>query len=181
MKCTRTRLEGMYLIEPRVFRDERGSFLECWNEQRYRELGIEGPFVQDNASVSTEGVLRGLHFQTPHAQGKLVSVLLGEVFDVAVDLRMGSTTFGQWVGYRLSAENGHQLYIPAGLAHGFVTLSRHAVFSYKCTEYYTPAAEYTLLWNDPDVGIEWPVAEPVLSEKDRAGLPLGEIARLASR
>ena len=129
MKCTRTRLEGMYLIEPRVFRDSRGSFVETWNEERYRELGIDGPCVQDNASVSSRGVLRGLHYQSPHPQGKLVSVLEGEVLDVAVDLRSGSPTFGEWCGYTLSAENGHQLYIPAGLAHGFVTLSRHAVFS----------------------------------------------------
>ena len=174
MRCTPTSLAGMYLIEPRVFRDQRGSFLESWNEERYRQLGIVGPFVQDNASVSTRGVLRGLHYQSPHAQGKLVSVLEGEVFDVAVDLRAGSPTYGRWSGHLLSAENGHQLYIPEGLAHGFVTLSQRAVFSYKCTDYYTPAAERTLLWNDPDVGVDWPVADPILSDKDRAGLRLAE-------
>ena len=181
MKCTATKLEGMYLVEPRVFRDERGSFLESWSERRYRELGIPGPFVQDNASTSTRGVLRGLHFQSPHPQGKLVSVLEGEVFDVAVDLRAGSPTFGQWDGYTLSAETGHQLYIPEGMAHGFLTLSERAVFSYKCTDYYTPEAEVTLLWDDPEVGIEWPLAEPILSEKDRAGRRLHEIAPVARR
>ena len=179
MKCTLTPLAGMYLIEPRVFRDSRGSFVETWNEERYRELGIVGPFVQDNASVSSRGVLRGLHYQSPHPQGKLVSVLEGEVLDVAVDLRSGSPTFGQWCGYPLSAENGHQLYLPPGLAHGFLTLSERAVFSYKCTDYYTPHAEKTLLWNDPDIGIEWPIADPILSEKDRAGLRLAETAGVA--
>jgi dTDP-4-dehydrorhamnose 3,5-epimerase len=178
MKCSPTPLEGMYLIEPRLFRDLRGTFLETWNEQRYREIGIEGPFVQDNASVSSRGVLRGLHHQTWNAQGKLVSVLEGEVFDVAVDLRVGSATFGMWSGHTLSAEKGTQLYIPAGCAHGFLALSEQVVFSYKCTAYYTPEAEVTLLWNDPRIGIEWPIGDPILSEKDRAGKPLDELEPL---
>ena len=174
MRCTPTPLAGMYLIEPRLFRDLRGHFLETWNEARYRDLGIAGPFVQDNASVSSRGVLRGMHYQSPRAQGKLVSVLEGEVFDVAVDLRAGSPTFGRWCGYSLSAENGHQLYIPPGLAHGFVTLSERALFLYKCTDYYTPSADRTLLWNDPDVGVEWPVSDPILSDKDGEGRRLAD-------
>lgn len=172
MKIRSTGLEGMLRLEPRRFVDERGYFFESYNERRYREAGIEGPFVQDNVSVSSRGVLRGLHYQWPHPQGKLVGVLEGEVWDVVVDLRRGSTTFGRWVGEWLSGENGVQLYVPAGFAHGFVVTSERAVFSYKCTEYYHPEAEHTLLWNDPEVGIEWPVVDPILSEKDRTGVNL---------
>lgn len=165
-------LPGVLLIETRIFRDQRGHFLESWNEQRYKEMGIEGPFVQDNISVSARGVLRGLHFQRPYPQAKLVSVLRGEVFDVAVDVRDGSDTFGEWVGAELSAENGRQMYIPEGFAHGFVVTSDFAIFSYKCSEYYHPEAEHTLLWSDSDLAIGWPTLCPVLSEKDRAGVRL---------
>ena len=179
MKRTSTPIAGLYALEPRVFRDSRGRFLETWSERRYAEVGITAPFVQDNASVSSRGVLRGLHFQSPHAQGKLVSVLEGEVFDVAVDLRAGSGTFGQWYGHTLSAENGHQLYIPEGFAHGFLTLSERAVFSYKCTDYYDSASELTLMWNDPTVAIDWPIADPVLSDKDRSGRLLRELEAVA--
>lgn len=177
MRIEETRLPGVYLAAPRIFHDARGYFLETWNEQRYREIGIPGPFVQDNVSFSRRGVLRGLHYQEPNPQGKLVSVLRGEVFDVAVDIRVGSETFGRWTGHVLSTENGHQLYVPAGFAHGFVVLSDDAVFSYKCTDYYHPKGEETVLWNDPEIGIAWPIAEPVLSDKDREGLHLSEIPR----
>jgi len=168
-------LEGLLLIEPRVFGDARGFFMETWNERRYREAGIPGPFVQDNLSFSRRGAVRGLHFQNPAAQGKLVYVLQGEVFDVAVDLRRSSPTFGRWYGVRLSAENKRQLYIPPGFAHGFAVVSETALFAYKCTEFYAPEHETTLLWNDPDLGIPWPVEEPVLSDKDRQGLRLREL------
>ena len=175
MKCNTTSLAGVYLLEPRVFVDARGRFLESWHERRYRELGIAGPFVQDNASVSSRGVLRGLHYQWPHPQGKLVSVLEGEIFDVAVDLRAGSETFGKWSGHTLSSANGHQLYVPEGFAHGFLVLSEQAVVSYKCTDYYDPTSEAALLWNDPAIGIEWPIEDPILSEKDRTARPLSEV------
>jgi dTDP-4-dehydrorhamnose 3,5-epimerase len=176
MKCTATELQGLCLVEPRVFRDERGRFLETWNERRYAEIGITSSFVQDNASVSSRGVLRGLHSQRAHPQGKLVSVLEGEVFDVAVDLREGSATYGRWRGFTLSAENGHQLYVPEGFAHGFLTLSERAIFVYKCTNYYDPESEITVLWNDPALAIGWPIRDPVLSEKDRAGRLLRDVA-----
>jgi len=175
MKVTETELPGVLLVEPRIFRDHRGFFFESWSAERYRQAGIPGPFVQDNVSRSSRGVLRGLHFQNPHPQGKLVTVLEGEVFDVAVDLRVGSPTFGKWAGYYLSAENGRQLYIPEGFAHGFVVTSEFAIFSYKCTEYYRPEADRSLRWNDPEIGIEWPVKEPVLSPKDATAPLLNEL------
>ncbi|MEJ5239504.1 MAG: dTDP-4-dehydrorhamnose 3,5-epimerase, partial [Limisphaera sp.] len=162
-------------IEPRVYGDARGYFLETWNERRYREAGIPGPFVQDNLSFSRRGAVRGLHFQNPSAQAKLVYVLEGEVFDVAVDLRRRSPTFGRWFGVRLSAENKRQLYIPVGFAHGFAVLSETALFAYKCTEFYAPEHEVTLLWNDPDLGIPWPVDQPVLSDKDQRGRRLRDL------
>ncbi|MGA4577309.1 dTDP-4-dehydrorhamnose 3,5-epimerase [Limisphaera sp. VF-2] len=168
-------LEGVLLIEPRVYGDARGYFLETWNERRYREAGIPGPFVQDNLSFSRRGAVRGLHFQNPSAQAKLVYVLEGEVFDVAVDLRRRSPTFGRWFGVRLSAENKRQLYIPVGFAHGFAVLSETALFAYKCTEFYAPEHEVTLLWNDPDLGIPWPVDQPVLSDKDQRGRRLRDL------
>lgn len=182
MNVTATALPGVLLLEPKVFRDERGYFLESWSEERYATAGVPARFVQDNLSYSRGGVLRGLHFQEPHPQGKLVSVLRGEVFDVAVDVRVGSPTFGRWVGHVLSAENAHQLYVPGGFAHGFVVLSDDALFAYRCTEYYHPEAERTLLWNDPELGIEWPGERPVLSAKDGAGRRLrdfgpGELPR----
>lgn len=166
MKVTETRLPGVLLLEPRVFRDERGFFLETWNRERYAEVGINQPFVQDNLSSSQRNVLRGLHFQNPSSQAKLVTTVWGAVFDVAVDLREDSPTFGEWVGVELTAENMRQLYIPEGFAHGFVVLSETALFSYKCTALYSPVHERSLRWNDPDVGIEWPIDVPILSEKD---------------
>jgi dTDP-4-dehydrorhamnose 3,5-epimerase len=165
-------LPGLLILEPKVFGDARGFFMETWNLRRYREAGIPLDFVQDNVSFSRRGTLRGLHFQNPAAQGKLMHVLQGDVFDVAVDLRRSSPTFGKWHGLLLSAENKRQFYVPPGFAHGFAVLSETALFQYKCTDYYNPATETTLQWNDPEVGIQWPVETPLLSEKDKKGLPL---------
>jgi dTDP-4-dehydrorhamnose 3,5-epimerase len=175
MNLFETELPGVLVIEPKVFGDERGFFMESWNRRRYEEAGLPGRFVQDNLSFSAHGVLRGLHFQNPQPQGKLVSVLRGEVFDVAVDIRLGSPTFGKWTGVTLSAENKRQFYIPPDFAHGFVVTSEVALFFYKCTDYYSPSAEGVVLWSDPGIGIEWPVAEPALSERDRAARPLSEM------
>jgi dTDP-4-dehydrorhamnose 3,5-epimerase len=158
------------LIKPRIWRDQRGQFIETWRGAEYETHGI-GPFVQDNASVSKRGVLRGLHLQHPNGQAKLVSALRGKVFDVAVDVRAGSPTFGNWVGVELSDENGWQLYIPAGFAHGFQALADDVVFAYKCTEYYSPASERTVRWDDPDVAIDWPLRSPIVASKD-ANAPL---------
>lgn len=167
MKVERAPLEGVLLLEPDVFADDRGHFMEVWRDTRYAEWGIRGPFVQDNVSFSRHGVLRGMHFQNPNPQGKLVTCIHGEVFDVVVDIRKGSSTFGQWFGSSLSFENGRQLYIPPGFAHGFVVTSESASFLYKCTAAYDPRSDHSLAWNDPEVGIEWPIREPTLSEKDR--------------
>jgi len=175
MKSRETDLPGVLLIEPTVFKDPRGFFYESWSQSRYAEAGIPGPFIQDNVSRSTQGTLRGLHLQHPHAQGKLVHVLAGEVFDAAVDVRIGSPRFGQWTGAVLSEGNGHQFYIPPGFAHGFCVISDTALFAYKCTDYYHREAEITVAWDDPDVAIHWPVAEPVLSKKDKAGRRLGTL------
>ncbi|MBV1858974.1 MAG: dTDP-4-dehydrorhamnose 3,5-epimerase [Nannocystaceae bacterium] len=175
MKVETTKIAGLVVLEPRVFGDARGFFKETYATQRYAQAGIEAPFVQDNLSKSSRGVLRGLHLQHPHGQGKLVQVLLGEVFDVAVDVRHGSPTFGQWVGVTLSAENHRQFYIPPGFAHGFCVTSDEALFSYKCTDGYHPECEHGVLWNDPEVGIQWPVHEPSLSEKDMEYPRLSEI------
>lgn len=175
MKVIETKLPGVLLIEPKVFGDARGFFMETWNQARYRDVGIPSDFVQDNLSYSTKGVLRGLHFQNPYAQGKLVYVLLGEVFDVAVDIRVGSPTFGQWVGVTLSAENKRLFYIPEGYAHGFCVVSENALFAYKCTDIYNPQAEGGIRWDDPDLAIDWPVKNPILSEKDRNYPNLKEI------
>jgi dTDP-4-dehydrorhamnose 3,5-epimerase len=168
-------LAGLKLLEPRVFHDARGYFFELHHEARFAELGLREPLVQDNVSCSRGGVLRGLHFQSPGWQGKLVSVLRGEVFDVAVDLRRGSPTFGRWHGVRLSDANRLQLWVPRGFAHGFCVLSDEALVLYKCSGYYNPETEQTLLWNDPEIGIEWPVSDPVLSEKDARGRRLREL------
>lgn len=177
MKIIETALPGVVIIEPKVFGDERGYFLESYQAQRYAEAGIVGPFVQDNISFSRRGILRGLHFQYENPQGKLVQVLQGEVFDVAVDVRLGSPNFGKWVGVTLSSDNKRQMYVPPGFAHGFVVTSDVALFVYKCTDYYAPQAEVSIIWNDPDIGIEWPFNEsPQLSAKDSAGLHLSEIA-----
>ena len=163
-----TEIKGVYIIEPTVFGDSRGYFMETYNEQAFREAGLDYTFVQDNQSSSRKGVLRGMHFQRTYPQTKLVRVLKGEVFDVAVDLRGGSETYGKWVGVFLSEENKRQLLIPKGFAHGFVVVSDYAEFSYKCDEFYHPEDEGGLLWNDPDIGIEWPdVGEILLSEKDK--------------
>ena len=168
MNVRETDLPGVLVVEPDVFGDERGFFLETWNRTRYENAGLPGNFVQDNLSFSSRGVLRGLHFQNPHPQGKLVHVLQGEVFDVAVDIRVGSPTFGRWVGVSLSSENKRQLWVPEGFAHGFVVTSETALFSYKCTDFYHREAEAGVLWNDPEIGINWPVEEPTLSDKDLA-------------
>lgn len=176
MTVTELGLPGVLLVETHVFRDDRGHFLETWNEARYREAGIAGPFVQDNVSRSHHGVLRGLHLQDPRPQGKLVGVLEGAVWDVAVDVRPGSPTFGQWAAAELSAENARQLWVPPGFAHGFVVTSEHALVLYKCTDVYVPAAEVSLRWDDPDLAIPWPVAAPTFSPKDAAALSLRELA-----
>lgn len=168
MKIEAIPLPGVLLIQPKVHGDARGFFMETWNRQRYAEAGLDRDFVQDNLSFSRRGILRGLHFQQPRPQGKLVQVLQGEVFDVVVDIRRGSPTFGQWHGVLLSAANRHQFYVPEGCAHGFCVLSDSALFAYKCTDFYDPTAEYSLRYDDPDFAIEWPIADPVLSTKDAA-------------
>jgi dTDP-4-dehydrorhamnose 3,5-epimerase len=172
-----TNLPGVILIKPEVFGDSRGFFLESWNRRRYAEAGLDRDFVQDNQSLSRRGILRGLHFQNPQPQGKLVQVLRGEVFDVALDIRLGSPTFGQWYGAFLSEENHHQLWIPEGFAHGFCVTSDVALFSYKCTDFYNPKAEFSLRWDDPDIGIAWPLEGPTLSAKDQAGMRLKDLPR----
>ncbi len=168
MKVLATALPGVVVVEPQVFGDARGFFMESWHRRRYAEAGVAVDFVQDNLSRSARGVLRGLHFQDPGPQGKLVQVLEGEVFDVAADVRPGSPTFRQWVGVELSARNRRQLYVPAGYAHGFCVTGEHALFMYKCTDFYDPAAERGIRWDDPELGIAWPVSEPSLSAKDQA-------------
>lgn len=160
-------IQGLILIEPRAFPDPRGLFLETYNKRKYRDAGIDVEFVQDNQSVSTRGVLRGLHYQVnDHPQAKLVRVTLGEVFDVAVDLRPNSPTFGKWAGYLLSGENMRQLYIPVGFAHGFCVLSETAHFLYKCSDFYSPHDERGIIWNDPDIAIDWSIKDTYLSDKD---------------
>lgn len=175
MKVIETELPGVVILEPRVFGDERGFFMETWNEERYEKAGLQARFVQDNLSFSRAGVLRGLHFQNPNAQGKLIQVLQGEVFDVAVDVRRGSPTFGRSVGVMLTADSRQQFYVPPGFAHGFCVFSETALFFYKCTDLYNPEAEVSVRWNDPRIGIDWPVSEPSLSEKDRNAALLDEI------
>jgi dTDP-4-dehydrorhamnose 3,5-epimerase len=175
MKVQVTQIAGVLIVEPDVFGDDRGFFLESYNERAMREIGIDAHFVQDNHSRSQRNVLRGLHYQISQPQGKLVRVVRGSVFDVAVDIRRNSPTFRKWVGVELSAENKRMFWLPPGMAHGFVVLSDSADFLYKATDYYAPEFERTILWNDPDLGIEWPlVGEPVLSSKDAAGLPFRE-------
>ena len=167
MNVIKTKLQDCVIIEPKVFGDERGFFLETYQAERYADLaGITSSFVQDNHSRSSRGVLRGLHFQKTKPQGKLVRVAKGEVYDVAADIRQGSPTFGQWEGVILSEENKTQLWIPPGFAHGFVVLSDTADFEYKCTDYYDPSDEGSILWNDPELNILWPIDNPILSEKD---------------
>ena len=177
MNVIQTELPGVLIIEPRVFGDERGFFMETWQQQRYAEAGMPEQFVQDNISFSRRGILRGLHYQNPQGQGKLVYVLQGEVYDVAVDIRAGSPHYGDAVGVTLSAENKRQFYIPPGFAHGFCVTSTTALFVYKCTEFYNPALEGSVRWDDPQIGIDWPISEPLLSEKDKAAPLLKDIPR----
>ena len=180
MKVVDTGLPGVLLLEPRVFGDHRGFFLETFHAARYAEIGIDAPFVQDNWSRSVRGTLRGLHFQEPQAQGKLVQVVHGAVYDVAVDVRRGSPTFGRWVGYELSEENKRQLWIPPGFAHGFCVTSDSSEFLYKTTDYWSPAHERTLLWNDPQLAIPWPLTgEPLLAAKDVSGRLFAEAETFA--
>jgi dTDP-4-dehydrorhamnose 3,5-epimerase len=177
MNVVATPIEGLLVIEPRVFGDDRGFFMESWNQRSFRELtGVQESFVQDNHSRSGRGVLRGLHYQLRQPQGKLVRVVQGEVFDVAVDVRRSSPTFGRWHGVILSESNRRQFWVPAGFAHGFVVLSESADFLYKTTDYYAPEHERCIAWNDPAVGIDWPLGdiEPKLSAKDQAGLSLAQ-------
>ncbi len=186
MNVTETRLPGVVVVEPAVHRDDRGFLTEVWNQRRYEDAGLDVRFVQDNLSSSRRGVLRGLHYQWPAAQGKLVSVLQGEVFDVAVDIRAGSPSYGQWVGLTLSCENKHQIYIPPGFAHGFAVLSPTALVLYKCTGYYTPSDEGSIRWDDPAIGIVWPISEPVLATKDAeaprlADVPPGRLPTFGAR
>lgn len=175
MEIIETELPGVLIIEPDIFEDKRGFFMETWNQARYEQAGLKVSFVQDNLSYSAENVVRGLHFQNPKAQGKLVYVLQGEVFDVAVDIRVGSPSFGKWVGVTLSGENKKQFYIPEGFAHGFCVTRGPALFTYKCTDLYSPPTEGGVIWNDPHIGIEWPVKTPILSDKDQKYKTLQEL------
>lgn len=181
MNIIRTHIPDVTIIEPKVFGDARGFFMESFNARAFADAtGIDAPFVQDNHSRSAKNVLRGLHYQIKQPQGKLVRVTTGRVFDVAVDLRKSSPTFGKWAGVELSAENNRQLWIPPGFAHGFVVLSDSADFLYKTTDYYAPEHERCLIWNDPQVGVEWPIdGEPLLSAKDKNGLPLDQVETFA--
>ena len=180
MQAIPTAIEGVFILEPKLFGDARGFFMESYNRRVFAEAtGVDPDFVQDNQSRSRKGVLRGLHYQIEQPQGKLVRVTQGAVFDVAVDIRKNSPTFGRWAGVELTGENHRQFWVPAGLAHGFVVLSDTADFLYKTTDYYAPQHERCIAWNDPDIGIEWPLAahgisEPLLSDKDRLGLPLSQ-------
>jgi len=175
---TKTGIEDLYVIEPKVFGDNRGYFMETYNYEEFKAAGLDMVFVQDNQSMSTKGVLRGLHFQTKHTQGKLVRVIKGAVFDVAVDLRKGSETYGKWYGVLLTEENKKQFYVPEGFAHGFLVTSDEAEFVYKCTDFYHPEFDCGLLWNDPEINIEWPtdgIDEILLSEKDKVQKKLSEL------
>ncbi len=168
MKVIDTKIPDVKIIEPAVFGDDRGFFMETWQQKAFEEKVAKRTFVQDNHSKSKKGILRGLHYQTENTQGKLVRVVSGEVYDVVVDIRKGSPTFGEWIGVYLSAENKRQLWVPEGFAHGFYVTSDEAEFVYKCTDYYNPGAEHSILWNDPEIGIEWPIDEsPLLSAKDK--------------
>lgn len=175
MKFIPTDLPGVILIEPDVYRDSRGFFLETYHQKKYAERGIEGPLVQDNHSHSQRGTLRGLHAQIRRPQGKLVRAVEGEMFDVAVDIRRGSPTFGKWVGFVLSGENFWQLWIPGGFAHGFCVLSDRVHVEYKCSDFYDPGDELGIAWNDPDIGIDWPIHDPILSSKDASAPRLAEV------
>lgn len=181
MNIIPTDIEGLVIIEPRVFGDDRGFFMESWNRKTFADLGLDLDFVQDNHSRSAKGVLRGLHYQQPNPQGKLVRVTAGRAWDVAVDLRAGSATYGKWAGVELSGQNKRMFWVPPGFAHGFVSLEDGTDFLYKCTDFYDPANEHSLMWNDPEVGIEWPLKgiEPQLSAKDMVGKPLNQVEPFA--
>jgi len=181
MEFETTRLEGIMRIRPRVFTDARGFFMESWQRDKFAAAGIQAEFVQENHSRSRYGVLRGLHYQNPHAQGKLVRVVTGTVFDVVVDLRRGSDTFGQWDGFRLDADTHEMLWVPPGFAHGFITLSAHADFIYKVDAFWSPDSEHTLMWNDPKLAIDWPLSESeiIVNDKDRAGSPFDDCPTFA--
>jgi dTDP-4-dehydrorhamnose 3,5-epimerase len=175
MKFTPTKLSEVIVIEPDVYKDDRGFFLESYQEKKYQDGGIGAQFIQDNHSNSVKNTLRGLHAQIKQPQGKLIRVIEGEVFDVAVDIRPKSPTFKAWVGVTLSHKNFKQIYIPPGFAHGFYVLSDNAQFEYKCTAYYNPADELTILWSDPEINIDWPATEPILSDKDKSAPVLSEV------
>ena len=176
MQPVKTSLPDVWELQPKVFRDARGFFLETYNRNRFAEIGIHETFVQDNHSRSAAGTLRGLHYQLHHAQAKLCRVIEGEVYDVAVDIRVGSPTFGQWTGVVLSAEKQNQIFIPAGFAHGFVARSESVQFLYKCSEFYNPSDEHGILWNDPNLAIAWGVSNPLISEKDTKYSTLAEVS-----
>lgn len=175
MNLITTSIPGVLIIEPKVFRDSRGFFMETYHQKRYRESEINRDFVQDNLSFSVKGTLRGLHFQVKRPQAKLVQVIAGEIFDAAVDIRPGSRTFGKWIGVYLSDQNNRQVFIPEGFAHGFCVLSETAHFLYKCSEFYVPEDEGGILWSDPEIGIDWPVTDPIISEKDKKHPRLSEL------
>lgn len=178
MEFSQTNFTDALLIDPRIFSDKRGYFFEGFHAEEFAEAGINAPFVQDNRSFSLQGVLRGMHYQIKHTQGKLVSALFGEIYDVIVDLRQFSPTFGKWQGFSLSAENKTILWVPPGFAHGFITISAQAEIHYKVTDYYSPEWERTLLWNDSELGIDWPLiagVDVIVSDKDQAGLPFAQI------
>lgn len=179
MEVVQTNLKGVVVIKPRVFEDERGYFFESYNESTFKANGLNMNFVQDNQSLSQKGVLRGLHFQNnPHAQGKLVRVITGAVYDVALDIRKNSPTYGQWFGQELNAQNKWMMYVPEGFAHGFVTLENNTIFSYKCTNTYNKAAEDCILWNDPQLAIDWKIENPILSAKDLEGKKFNDFVSL---
>ncbi|MHA6204610.1 dTDP-4-dehydrorhamnose 3,5-epimerase [Dyella soli] len=175
MKVIETALPGALVIEPRVFGDSRGYFYESFHKEKFRDIGLDVRFVQSNVSSSTRGVVRGLHYQWPNPQGKLVSVLQGEVYDVAVDIRRGSPTFGQWTGVMLTADNHRHFWVPEGFAHGFCVVSETALFTYQCTALYDPSADRAVHWDDAALGIDWPVSEPLLSEKDIKAPSLADV------
>ena len=176
MNILQTDIPGVVIIEPAVHGDQRGWFIETWQQQRYAEAGIALPFVQDNMASSSHGILRGLHLQHPYSQGKLVQVVMGEVFDVAIDVRRNSPYFGKWVGVILSGDNHRQLWVPPGFAHGYLVTSNQAIFSYKCTDLYHPETDLSIRWDDPDINIDWPiVGKPSLSQKDTDGLLLKDV------
>ena len=177
MNVISTSLSDVHILEPKVFEDHRGFFVETYHHERYRKFGIHQMFVQDNLSYSVKNTLRGLHYQLHHPQAKLVQVVTGKIFDVAIDIRQGSPSFGKWAGATLSAQNHRQMFIPVGFAHGFWVLSETAHVLYKCTEVYHPDDERGILWSDPEIGIEWPVKNPILSERDKQYFPLKDIPR----